>query len=132
MSAFEGLSATPGLSICDLPTAGDRQMYGRNPAGTAALQLGMITGALAVGAMSCHERGLAAMRAQREQREVDGLAYALSEAGADNAELAALARQALERLDEVLEENRILRQACADRDEILGLLRNQPRHDNDA
>jgi hypothetical protein len=107
-------------------------MYGRNPAGVAAGQLGLITAGLAFGIVNAHERGIAAMKAQREQNQIDGLAFALNEAGADNAELAALARQALERLDEVLEENRILRQACADRDEILDVLRNQPRHDNDA
>ena len=99
----------------------------RNPAGRAAGELGLLTAVLASGAMSCHERGMAAVAAGREQRASDAWADAHAMACRDRGELAEVARAALEEVARLQDEVADLREACAQRQAYIERVRPQLR-----
>lgn len=98
-------------------------MYGSNPARKAAGQLGLITAGLAYGVVSCHERGIAAMRAQREARAQDDAHDAIIRLQNANVELGELAKMALDEVARLTAANADLRQACEDRQRYIDRLR---------
>ena len=87
----------------------------RNPAGQAAGELGLIFTGLAVGAMGCHERGVAAVEAGRQRRAEEARARAEYLAYLDHEEVADVARAALEEVARLQVENANLREICQQR-----------------
>ncbi len=99
----------------------------RNPAGQAVGELGLIFTGLAVGAMGCHERGLAAIDAGRQRRQEEARARAEYLAYLDHEDVADVARAALEEVARLQVENANLREACQQRQAHIDRIRNRPR-----
>ena len=87
----------------------------RNPAGQAVGELGLITTVLAAGAMSCHERGVAAIEAGRQRRQDEARARAEYLAYLDHEDVADVARAALKEVARLQAENADLREICQQR-----------------
>ena len=99
----------------------------KNPAAAAAGELGLLTTALAVGAMGCHERGLAAVEAGRQRRQDEARARAEYLAYLDHEDVADVARAALEEVARLQVENANLKEICQQRQAHIDRIRNRPR-----
>jgi len=94
-------------------------IWGKNPAGSAALELGAITTVLVAGAQEAHIRGLEAIQAEENARAWDGLECALGRSRASAADALALARSAVTRAQAAEADVAALRKAVASRDALI-------------
>lgn len=94
-------------------------LWGKDPGGAAGLQLGLVTGALVLGAADAHRRGVAALRAEEDARTMDAWEAALSRSRASAAEARQVARSAVVRARELEAEVAALRRAVTSRDALI-------------
>lgn len=94
-------------------------LWGKSPAGSAALELGAVTAVLVAGAQEAHVRGLEAVRAAEDARAWDGLELALSRSRASAADALDIARAAVARAQAAEAEVVALRKAVASRDALI-------------
>ena len=94
-------------------------LWGKSPAGAAALELGAVTAVLVAGAQEAHVRGLEAVRAAQDARVMVEWHTALAHSRASAADAIALARSAVSRAQAAEAEVAALRKAVASRDALI-------------
>lgn len=94
-------------------------IWGKSPAGSAALELGAITTVLVAGAQEAHIRGLEAVQAAESERVMGEWHAALAHSRASAADAIALARSAVSRAQAAEAEVAALRKAVASRDALI-------------